>query len=121
MEFFHKVCCVPGNSIIRMILTFEFHTTTSIPIGVAAITIILIFLSLPVEKQDIKTRIKRIDFAGMSLHCHGFIKSFINIGCVGCALVLSAATLLLLAIDFGGQIQIWGLAAVVVSIRFTRT
>lgn len=75
MEFLHKVCCVPGKSIIRIILTFESHAT-SIPIGVAAIALVLIFLSLATEKQDIKTRIKRIDFVGMSLQCHSFIKSF---------------------------------------------
>lgn len=37
--------------------------------------------------------------------------------CEGCALVLAAATLLLLGIDFGGQIRTWGLTAVIVSIQ----
>ncbi|KAJ8662541.1 hypothetical protein O0I10_001502 [Lichtheimia ornata] len=76
-------------------VSWRWNFFINIPIGVAAIALVLIFLSLATEKQDIKTRIKRIDFAG-------------------CALVLGAATLLLLAIDFGGQIRTWGLVAVIV-------
>lgn len=44
-------------------------------------------------------------------------KVSLNCICEGCALVLAAATLLLLGIDFGGQIRTWGLIAVIVSIQ----
>ncbi|KAI7885783.1 MFS general substrate transporter [Lichtheimia hyalospora FSU 10163] len=75
-------------------VSWRWNFFINIPIGAAAIAIVIFFLHLPIEKQDIKTRIKRIDFAG-------------------CALVLASAILVLLAIDFGGQIRTWGLVAVI--------
>ena len=102
------------------VLTFEIRI--SIPIGAASIAIVLVFLHLPIEKQDIKTKIMRIDFTG-AYHYHRMasLRCSLNYyGCAGCALVLCAATLLLLAINFGGRIRTWGWVAVLVSIHSTR-
>lgn len=36
----------------------------SLPIGGVAVVILVIFLHLPMEKQDLKTKLKRVDYAG---------------------------------------------------------
>ncbi|KAI9495948.1 major facilitator superfamily domain-containing protein [Zychaea mexicana] len=66
----------------------------NLPIGGVALVILFFFLHLPMEKQDLKAKLKRIDYAGNFL-------------------VLAAATLFLLAMNFGGQTFPWDSAAVI--------
>lgn len=89
----------------------------SLPIGGVAVVILVIFLHLPMEKQDLKTKLKRVDYAGtyddgVVWGMHGCILTW---QCEkGNFLVLAAATLLLLAMNFGGQTFPWKSAAVIV-------
>ena len=66
------------------------------PIGAVSLVILFFFLHLPTPKQNLKEKLKRIDYAGNFL-------------------VLGAATLFLLAMNFGGQTFPWKSAAVIVS------
>ena len=72
--------------------------TFSLPIGGVAIVILIIFLNLPVEKQNFKEKLLRIDYMGNFL-------------------VLAAATLFLLALNFGGQTFPWKSAPVIASCK----
>ncbi|KAI9247682.1 major facilitator superfamily domain-containing protein [Phascolomyces articulosus] len=67
----------------------------NLPIGGVALVILFFFLHLPTQKQNLKEKLKRIDYAGNFL-------------------VLAAATLFLLAMNFGGQTFPWKSAAVIV-------
>lgn len=67
---------------------------SSLPIGGVALVILVFFLRLPVPKQGLKEKFKRIDY-------------------VGNLLVLAATTLFLLAMNFGGQTFPWKSAAVI--------
>ncbi|CDH61531.1 tetracycline efflux protein [Lichtheimia corymbifera JMRC:FSU:9682] len=76
-------------------VSWRWNFYINLPIGGVAVVILVIFLHLPMEKQDLKTKLKRVDYAGNFL-------------------VLAAATLLLLAMNFGGQTFPWKSAAVIV-------
>ncbi|KAI7885738.1 MFS general substrate transporter [Lichtheimia hyalospora FSU 10163] len=76
-------------------VSWRWNFYINLPIGGVAVIILVIFLHLPMEKQDLKTKLKRVDYAGNFL-------------------VLAAATLLLLAMNFGGQTFPWKSAAVIV-------
>ena len=77
----------------------QYVNYTSLPIGAVALVILFFFLHLPTPKQNLKDKLKRIDYAGNFL-------------------VLAAATLFLLAMNFGGQTFPWKSAAVIVSSLF---
>ncbi|KAI8140963.1 major facilitator superfamily domain-containing protein [Fennellomyces sp. T-0311] len=67
----------------------------NLPIGGVAIVLLFFFLHLPMEKQNFKERLMRIDYMGNFL-------------------VLASAVLFLLAMNFGGQTFPWESAAVIV-------
>ncbi|KAI8147844.1 major facilitator superfamily domain-containing protein [Fennellomyces sp. T-0311] len=77
-------------------LTWRWSFYINLPIGAIAAFLLLFFLRLPTEKQTLKDRLKRIDYAGNFL-------------------ALAAAVLFLLAMNFGGQMYPWQSAAVITS------
>jgi hypothetical protein len=70
-------------------------TSISLPIGAAAMAVLILFLRIPTPKEKLSEKLKRVDYAG----------TFI---------VLGFATLFLLALNFGGQTFPWKSAAVIV-------
>jgi Major Facilitator Superfamily len=72
----------------------------SLPLGAVAMAIIFFFLDSPIPKGTIKEKLKRVDY-------------------VGTLIVLSFATLFLLAMNFGGQTFPWNSAAVIVPLVLT--
>lgn len=86
-----------------MFVNPEFITLTrrnSLPIGAVALAVLLFCLHLPVPKGSLKDKLKRIDY-------------------LGTLTVLAAATLFLLAMNFGGQTFPWKSAAVIVPLVLT--
>ncbi|KAI8137956.1 major facilitator superfamily domain-containing protein [Fennellomyces sp. T-0311] len=75
-------------------VTWRWNFYINLPIGGVATVILFFFLHLPMEKSNLKEKLKRIDYAGNFL-------------------VLAAATLFLLAMNFGGQTFPWKSAAVI--------
>ncbi|KAI7857697.1 major facilitator superfamily domain-containing protein [Circinella umbellata] len=74
--------------------TWRWNFYINLPIGAVSLVILFFFLHLPTPKQNLKEKLKRIDYAGNFL-------------------VLGAATLFLLAMNFGGQTFPWKSAAVI--------
>ena len=50
----------------------------SLPIGGVAVIILVIFLHLPMEKQDLKTKLKRVDYAGTDKRVWGMHGSILT-------------------------------------------
>ncbi|KAG2221339.1 hypothetical protein INT45_014023 [Circinella minor] len=75
-------------------VSWRWNFYINLPIGAVALVILFFFLHLPTPKQNLKDKLKRIDYAGNFL-------------------VLAAATLFLLAMNFGGQTFPWKSAAVI--------
>ncbi|KAI7858692.1 major facilitator superfamily domain-containing protein [Circinella umbellata] len=75
-------------------VSWRWNFYINLPIGAVALVILFFFLHLPTPKQNLKDKLKRIDYAGNFL-------------------VLAAATLFLLAMNFGGQTFPWESAAVI--------
>ncbi|KAF7725936.1 hypothetical protein EC973_009173 [Apophysomyces ossiformis] len=76
-------------------VTWRWNFYINLPIGAAALLVLILFLQLPTPKDKFTEKLKRIDY-------------------VGTALVLAFATLFLLALNFGGQMFPWKSAAVIV-------
>ncbi|KAI8979392.1 major facilitator superfamily domain-containing protein [Mycotypha africana] len=76
-------------------VTWRWNFYINLPIGAVALAVILFCLKLPVPKGSLRSKLKRIDY-------------------IGTILVLSAATLFLLAMNFGGQTFPWNHPGVVV-------
>ncbi|KAG0187128.1 hypothetical protein DFQ28_006827 [Apophysomyces sp. BC1034] len=76
-------------------VTWRWNFYINLPIGAAALLVLILFLQLPTPKDSFWEKIKRIDYAGT-------------------AIVLAFATLFLLALNFGGQMFPWKSAAVIV-------
>ncbi|KAI9317564.1 major facilitator superfamily domain-containing protein [Dichotomocladium elegans] len=81
-------------------VSWRWNFYINLPLGGVAVVILVIFLHLPTEKQNLMQKLKRVDYAG-------------NV------LVLAAATLFLLAMNFGGQTFPWKSAAVIVCFVLT--
>lgn len=60
MELLHQVCVHFTQTSTG---TYDYHHH-SLPIGGVAVIILVIFLHLPMEKQDLKTKLERVDYAG---------------------------------------------------------
>ncbi|CAO3652066.1 unnamed protein product [Cunninghamella blakesleeana] len=72
----------------------------NLPIGGVAIVLLIFFLDLPTPKTTFADKLKRIDYAGT-------------------VIVLVAAILFLLAMNFGGELYPWKSAAVIVPLVFS--
>ncbi|KAI9277507.1 major facilitator superfamily domain-containing protein [Umbelopsis sp. AD052] len=81
-------------------VTWRWNFYINLPIGAVAMAIIFFCLDSPIPKGTIKEKFKRVDY-------------------VGTMIVLSFATLFLLAMNFGGQTFPWKSAAVIVPLVLT--
>ncbi|KAI8575503.1 hypothetical protein K450DRAFT_261509 [Umbelopsis ramanniana AG] len=81
-------------------VTWRWNFYINLPLGAVAMAIIFFFLDSPIPKGTIKEKLKRVDY-------------------VGTMIVLSFATLFLLAMNFGGQTFPWKSAAVIVPLVLT--
>ncbi|KAI8074951.1 major facilitator superfamily domain-containing protein [Gongronella butleri] len=75
-------------------VTWRWVFFINLPIGGVAMIMLVIFLDLPSKKTTFLDKLKRIDY-------------------LGTLLILAAALLFLLALNFGGQIYPWNSAAVI--------
>ncbi|KAL1935444.1 hypothetical protein VTP01DRAFT_4584 [Rhizomucor pusillus] len=80
--------------------TWRWNFYINLPLGGFAFAIMIIFLRLPMEHENMKQKFKRIDYLG-------------NLLC------LAATVLFLLALNFGGQTFPWGSAAVIAPLVLT--
>ncbi|KAG0178038.1 hypothetical protein DFQ28_004588 [Apophysomyces sp. BC1034] len=81
-------------------VSWRWNFYINLPIGVAAMGVLLWFLQLPTPKDKFSEKLKRIDY-------------------VGTVIVLAFSTLFLLAMNFGGQMFPWNSAAVIVPLVLT--
>ncbi|KAG2221330.1 hypothetical protein INT45_014014 [Circinella minor] len=81
-------------------VTWRWNFYINIPIAGLALVALFFFLHLPTEKQDLKQKLKRIDYGGNFL-------------------ALVAVTLFLLALNFGGQTFPWKSVPVIVCFVLT--
>ncbi|KAH8548040.1 major facilitator superfamily domain-containing protein [Umbelopsis sp. PMI_123] len=81
-------------------VTWRWNFYINLPIGAIAMAIIFFFLDSPIPSGTIKEKLKRVDY-------------------IGTMIVLSFATLFLLAMNFGGQTFPWKSAAVIVPLVLT--
>ncbi|KAI8330877.1 major facilitator superfamily domain-containing protein [Chlamydoabsidia padenii] len=75
-------------------LTWRWSFYINLPIGGVALILLILFLDLPTQKTTFVDKLKRIDY-------------------VGTFIILAAAILFLLALNFGGEIFPWKSAAVI--------
>ncbi|KAI8391665.1 major facilitator superfamily domain-containing protein [Radiomyces spectabilis] len=74
-------------------VSWRWNFYINLPIGAAAMIILMVFLQLPMPQENFKAKMLRIDY-------------------IGTVLVLAFATLFLLAMNFGGQAYPWKSTAV---------
>ncbi|KAI8097268.1 major facilitator superfamily domain-containing protein [Halteromyces radiatus] len=81
-------------------LTWRWSFYINLPIGGIALLLLILFLDMPTQKSSFVDKLKRIDY-------------------IGTFIVLVAAILFLLALNFGGEIFPWKSAAVIVPLVLT--
>ncbi|CAO3651421.1 unnamed protein product [Cunninghamella echinulata] len=81
-------------------VTWRWNFYINLPIGGVAIVLLIFFLNLPTKKTTFMDKLKRIDY-------------------LGTLIILLAAILFLLALNFGGELFPWGSAAVIVPLVFS--
>ncbi|CAO3595224.1 unnamed protein product [Absidia cylindrospora] len=81
-------------------LTWRWSFYINLPIGGVALLLLILFLDMPIPKTSFTDKLKRIDYFGTFL-------------------ILAAAVLFLLALNFGGEIFPWKSAAVITPLVLT--